>query len=84
VNRGRRAAYGRRLRGALVVPAVLGCAEAGAISLDEERALERLAAADTLIAHLPDDALDRLRADLPAVQRVRARLLALPPPEPVP
>jgi beta-barrel assembly-enhancing protease len=45
---------------------------------------ERVAGADTLIAALPDEALDRLRADLPAFQRVRERLLALPPPpEPV-
>ncbi|HSJ63145.1 MAG TPA: M48 family metallopeptidase [Gemmatimonadaceae bacterium] len=45
---------------------------------------ERVAAADTLIATLPDDTLDRLRADLPEFQRVRERLLALPPPpEPV-
>jgi predicted Zn-dependent protease len=45
---------------------------------------ERVAAADTLIATLPDDALERLRTDLPPFGAVRARLLALPPPpEPV-
>jgi predicted Zn-dependent protease len=45
---------------------------------------ERVAAADTLIRTLPIDALDRLRADLPAFPMVRERLLALPPPpEPV-
>jgi predicted Zn-dependent protease len=45
---------------------------------------ERVAAADTLIATLPDDAFARLQADLPAFQVARARLLALPPPpEPV-
>jgi predicted Zn-dependent protease len=41
---------------------------------------ERVAAADTLIATLPDDALDRLRTDLPGFDGVRDRLLALPPP----
>jgi hypothetical protein len=39
-----------------------------------------VAAADTLIATLPDDALDRLRTDLPGFDGVRDRLLALPPP----
>ena len=41
---------------------------------------ERVAAADTLIATLPDDALERLRTDLPPFAPIRARLLALPPP----
>ena len=41
---------------------------------------ERVAAADTLIRTLPIDALDGLRADLPAFPIVRERLLALPPP----
>ena len=41
---------------------------------------ERVAAADTLIATLPDEALEGLRTDLPGFGAVRNRLLALPPP----
>jgi predicted Zn-dependent protease len=45
---------------------------------------ERVAAADTLIGTLPDDAFGRLRTDVPAFPRIRERLLELPPPpEPV-